>query len=163
MEMRSSGMIALTTRRFNDPAGLGYEGYWAVLALATLAWYEGRGKHGDVRRIIYSVMVGPLWYKRRVADDIIGFLYVLDYLEFLCVDRWKPGGWRACPKDWRATEKGYEWLKGKLTNLGLALEDILRQPDPSEVKNLIDNKIKQLYREHWTRVKRYEEVVGNVQ
>jgi hypothetical protein len=161
METMSYGMIVLTTRRFNDPAGLGYEGYWALIALAVLAWYEGRGKRGDVRRTVYSVMVGPAWYKRRVADGIVSFFHVLDYLEFMCADSWKPGGWRACLKDWRVTEKGYEWLKGKLANLGLALEDVLGQPSPPDVKNLIDNRIKQIYKEHWARIRRYEEATGH--
>jgi hypothetical protein len=149
-------------RRFNDLVGLGYEGYWAVLALAVLAWYENCGRRGDVRRILGGIISGPNGFRRRVVSRTVGFFYGLGYLEFMCVTRWRPGGWRSCPKDWRIAQKGYEWLGGKLANLGVTLEDVLSQPDPLGVKNLIDGKIKQLYREHWAHVRHYEEVAGSV-
>jgi hypothetical protein len=151
----------LTMRGFSDLAGLGWQGYWPLLAMAVLAWHEGRGRRGDVRRVVGAIIPGPDWYRRRVVRRVVGFFHSLGYLDFACVDRWRSYGWRECPRSWKVTERGYDWLRGKLANLGLVLEDVLRQTDPLGVKNLIDGRIKAIYKEHWERVRRYEEVVGS--
>jgi hypothetical protein len=151
----------LTARRFNDLIGLGFEGYPALLALAVLAWHEGRGSGGHVVGILKDVLVGSDWFREKLAYDAVYVLDVRGYLEFKCQNPvWKHGNWRRCPRDWRLAEAGYRRLQELLGNLGLTLSDIQRQPSPRDVKALIDGRIRQLYREHWARVKRYEEVAG---
>jgi hypothetical protein len=154
-------MIVLTTRRFNDLVGLGYEGYPTLLALALYAWHSRHSKGRDARFILYDILVGSKWFKSRVAGNIISILDSLGYLEFNCqTPTWRPLGWRRCPRDWRVTIRGYERLGELLSNLNLTLDDILKQPSPLEVKKLIDGRIRAIYREHWERVRRYEEYVS---
>jgi hypothetical protein len=154
-------MIVLTTRRFNDLIGLGYEGYPTLLALALYAWHSRHSKGRDARFILYDILFGSKWFKSRVAGNIISVLDTLDYLEFNCqTPIWRPMGWRRCPRDWRVTARGYQRLQELLSRLGLTLDDILRQPDPFEVKKLIDGRIRDIYREHWERVRHYEEFVA---
>jgi hypothetical protein len=151
-------------RRFNDLIGLGYEGYPVLLALALLAWHEKRGARRSARSILEEILVGSTWFKKKVAEETVWCLDSRGYLEFACQDfRWRPGGWRRCPRDWRVTQRGYARLQELLQNIGLTVEDVLKQPSPIEVKNLIDGRIREVYREHWARVKHYEEVAGNVQ
>jgi len=153
----------LTTRRFNDPVGLGREGYPTLLALALFAWHSQHSKGRDARRILYEVVVGPNWYRSRVVDGVLDSLNARGYLNFLCQSpMWKPGGWRRCTRDWKVTVTGYERLKEMLSNIGLTLEDVLVQPSPQEVKNIIDSRIRQVYRVHWGRIRRYEEVAREV-
>jgi hypothetical protein len=148
-------------RRFNDLVGLGYEGYPTLLALALLAWYEKRGVRRSARSVLIEVLAGSDWFKKKVAEDVVSYLDSRGYLEFECQSPvWRPLGWRRCPKDWRVTVRGYERLQQLLSNLGITVEDVLGQPSPLDVKNLIDSRIKTVYREHWARVKRYMEVVG---
>jgi hypothetical protein len=145
-------------RRFNDPAGLRRHGYTILLALALFAWSSRHSRGLDARRVLYNVMAGfTKWYRERVAHSIIDALDSWGYLDFSCQSPWRPGGWRRCPREWKLTERGYARLQELLGNLGLTLDDILQQPSPSEVKALIDGRIRQLYREHWERVRRYEE------
>jgi hypothetical protein len=152
-------MIVLTTRRFNDLAGLRWHGYPILLALALFAWSSEHSRGRDARRILYDVMVGfTKWYKERVAYSILDALNSWGYLDFNCQTPWKPRGWRRCPKEWKLTERGYARLQELLGNLNLTVDDILQQPSPQDVKALIDGRIRQLYREHWERVRRYEEV-----
>jgi hypothetical protein len=151
----------VSARRFNDPAGLGWQGYPALLALAVLAWHEKRGQRRSASSILYEVLPGSDWFKKKVARAVVSGFDSWGYLEFKCQSpMWRPLGWRRCPRDWRLTERGYEVLQKLLGNLGLALDDILRQPGPLDVKNLIDSRIKTIYREHWERVRRYEVVAG---
>jgi len=157
MVMRSSGIPSMR-RRFNDPIGLGREGYPTLLALALFAWHSQHSKGRDARRVLGEVVLGPEWYRERVVGSIIYGLDAWGYLDFSCQSPWRPGGWRRCPRDWELTERGYRRLQELLSNLGLTLEDILQQPSPRDVKALIDGRIRQLYREHWERVRRYEEV-----
>jgi hypothetical protein len=151
----------LTTRRFNDLIGLGYEGYPTLLALALYAWHSRHSKGRDARFILYDILVGSKWYKSRVTNGILGILDSLGYLEFKCQSPiWRPLGWRNCPKDWSVTVRGFERLQELLSNINLTLDDILKQPSPFEVKKLIDDRIKAIYREHWSKVKRYEDTVA---
>jgi hypothetical protein len=160
MAMMSYGMIVLTTRRFNDLVGLGYEGYPTLLALALYAWHSRHSKGRDARFILYDILVGSKWFKSRVVTNIISILDSLGYLEFKCqTPIWKPLGWRNCPKDWVVTVRGYERLQELLSNINLTLDDMLKQPDPFEVKKLIDGRIRAIYREHWERIRHYMEVV----
>lgn len=162
MEMKNYGMIMLTTRRFNDPVGFGYEGYPTLLALAVFAWHSEHSRGKDAKRVLYKVLTGVKSYKARVAGLVIDRLNSLDYLSFECQSPlWKPRGWRACPRDWRLTAKGRERLGELLQNLGLTIEDVLRQPSPSDVKTLIDGRIRAIYREHWEKARKYEEVAGH--
>ena len=148
-------------RRFNDLVGLGFEGYPTLLALALYAWHSRHSRGADARFILYDLLFGSKWFKSRVAGNIIFVLDSLGYLEFDCqTPIWRPGGWRRCPRDWRLTEMGYRRLQELLSNLGLTVEDVLRQPGPFEVKKLIDGRIRDMYREHWERVRRYEEYVS---
>jgi hypothetical protein len=148
-------------RRSNDPAGLGHEGYPALLALALYAWHSGHSGGGDARSILHDFLSGSKRFKSRVANSIIASLDSLGYLEFNCqTPIWRPLGWRRCPKDWRVTVRGYERLEELLSSINLALDDILKQPNPFEVKKLIDGRIRAVYRELWARVRRYEELVA---
>lgn len=145
-------------RRFHDVVGLGADGYPLLLALALFAWHSQNSKGRDARRVLREVLVGPDWYRSRAVREILDSLSARGYLDFQCQTPMKPGNWRRCTRDWKVTEEGYKWLKGKLSNLGLTLEDVLVQPNPLEVKKIIDSRIKQFYRVHWGRVRRYEEV-----
>jgi hypothetical protein len=152
------------SRRFNDLVGLGYEGYPVLLALALYAWHEKRGRRRGARSVLEEVLVGSAWFKERVAEETVYLLDSRGYLEFACQDPWwRPGGWRRCPRDWKLTARGYDRLRELLQNLGLTLDDVIRQPSPLDVKNLIDGRIREVYREHWERVRRYEEAVEGVQ
>jgi hypothetical protein len=147
-------------RRFNDPVGLGWRGYPVLLALAVLAWHEHRGSKGHVASIVRDVLVGSEWFREKVAREVVSSFDSWGYLEFECQSpMWRPMGWRRCPRAWKLTARGYERLQQLLSNLGLAVEDVLKQPSPLDVKNLIDSRIKAIYRDHWERVRRYEEVV----
>ena len=158
MSYDDEGLHSSSVRRFNDLAGLGWQGYPALLALAVLAWHEGRGSGGHVARILTGVLAGSDWFKEKLAYDTVYALCAWGYLDFGCLgNRWQPWGWRRCPRDWELTERGYRRLQELLSNLGLTLNDILRQPSPQDVKALIDGRIRQLYRQHWERVRRYEE------
>lgn len=118
----------------------------------------------SARSILEEVVVGSAWFKERLAEETVYFLDARGYLEFACQGfGWRPGEWRRCPRDWRVTQRGHARLQELLQNLGLTLDDVIRQPSPTEVKNLIDGRIREVYREHWERVKRYEEVAGDVQ
>jgi hypothetical protein len=151
-------------RRFDDLVGLGYEGYPALLALAVLAWHESRGSRGHVASIVRDVLVGSEWFKKKLAYDVVYALNIRGCIEFSCQGPvWKRGGWRRCPRGWRLTERGYGRLRELLQNIGLTLDDVLKQASPTDVKNLLDSRIKQLYHEHWERVRRYEEVASSVQ
>jgi hypothetical protein len=148
-------------RRFNDLIGLGYEGYPTLLALALYAWHEKRGQRRSASSMLYEVLPGSDWFREKAARGVVSSLDSRGYLEFECQSLiWRPGGWRRCPKEWRLTVRGYERLQGLLQNIGLTLEDVLGQPSPLDVKKLIDSRIKAVYREHWERVRRYEEVVA---
>jgi hypothetical protein len=162
MAVRSSGILGM--RRFNDLVGLGWQGYPVLLALAVLAWHESRGFRWHVASIIRDVLVGSDWFKSKLARDVVYAFVVWGYIRFGCQSpAWRHYGWRRCPRDWRVTEKGYARLRELLENIGLTLDDVLRQPSPLDVKNLVDSVIRAVYREHWERVRRYEEVVGGVQ
>jgi hypothetical protein len=154
------GMI----RRFNDLAGLGWHGYWELLVLAILTWLAWHKHHYgamDVKYAVYKILKAPLGFKRRVVEGVIGSLESRGLLEFICQSPvWRPGGWRKCPRDWRVTSEGYNWLSNKLSNLSLTIEDVLKQPSPHDVKNLVDNRIREIYKKHWERVRKYEEVAG---
>jgi hypothetical protein len=150
-----------TVRRFNDLIGLGYEGYPVLLALAILAWHEKRGRRRSATSILYEVLPGPGRFKNKTASGVVSSLDARGYLEFECQSPiWRPSGWRRCPRAWRLTVRGREKLQGLLQNIGLTLNDILAQPGPLDVKTLLDGKVRELYAEHWTRVRRYEEVAG---
>jgi hypothetical protein len=154
-------MTALTTRRFNDPVGLGYEGYPVLLALALYAWHERRGVRVSARSVLTEVLAGSDWFKKKVAEEVVWCLDSRGYLEFECQSpMWRPLGWRRCPRDWKLTVRGYERLQELLQNIGLTLDDVLRQPSPLNVKNLIDGRIKSIYKEHWERVRCYMEVAA---
>jgi hypothetical protein len=147
-------------RRFNDLVGLGFEGYPALLALALYAWHERRGERRSASSILYEVLQGSEWFREKRARGVVSSLDSRGYLEFECQSpMWRPGGWRRCPRDWRLTEMGYRRLQELLGNLNLTVDDILQQPSPQDVKALIDGRIKTVYREHWERVRRYEEAV----
>jgi hypothetical protein len=159
--MMNSEMLNMT-RRFSDLAGLGDDGYFTLLALAVFAWHSEHGRGRDAKRVLYKVLAGSSFYKARVAGSAIDRLNSLDYLSFECQSPiWKPRGWRACPRDWRLTVKGRERLGELLQNLGLTIEDVLKQPSPPDVKTLIDGRIRAIYREHWEKVRKYEEVAGH--
>jgi hypothetical protein len=148
-------------RRFDDPVGLWDTSYPVLLALALFAWYEGRGRRGDARYILFKVFKGPTWFKSRIVGDLLDQLDAWGYLEFECQNPfWKPMGWYGCPRAWRLSIRGRERLETLLSNLGLTVDGVLGQPSPLDVKNLIDSRIKAVYREHWERVRRYEEVVA---
>jgi hypothetical protein len=148
-------------RRFDDLIGLGYEGYPVLLALALYAWHEKWGQRRSASSMLYEVLPGSDWFREKVARGVVSSLDSWGYLEFECqTPIWRPLGWRRCPWAWRLTVRGYERLQGLLSNIGLTLEDILKQPSPLEVKNLIDGRIRTIYKEHWERVRRYEEVVA---
>jgi hypothetical protein len=151
-------------RKYSDLLGLGREGYPVLLALALYAWHERRGRRRSARSVLEEVLVGSERFKERVAEETVYLLDSRGYLGFACQDPlWKPGGWRRCPRDWRLTERGYDRLRELLRNLGLTLDDIIVQPSPLDVKNLIDSRIREAYREHWERVRRYEEATEGVQ
>ena len=161
--MTSSGMKTLTTRRFNDLIGLGYEGYPTLLALALFAWHSQRSKGRDARGVLKDALVGSDWFKKKMARIVVDSLDSRGYLEFECQNPiWRPMGWLRCPRGWRLTVRGCERLQGLLQNIGLTLEDVLGQPSPLDVKNLIDSRIKAVYREHWERVRQYEEATREV-
>jgi hypothetical protein len=148
-------------RRFNDPVGLGREGYPVLLSLALFAWHTYHSRGVDARRVVLEVLVGSDWFKRKVVWSVLSCLDSLGYLFFECQSPiWRPGGWRRCPKNWDITVAGYARLQELLQNLGLTVEDVIRQPSPLDVKALIDSKIKAIYREHWERIKAYEVAVS---
>jgi hypothetical protein len=148
-------------RGFNDPAGLGWQGYPALLALALFAWHEKRNLKWDARRILGMVVVGHDWYRKRFVRSVISSLDSWGYLRFECQSFiWRPLGWLKCPREWGLTELGRARLQELLFNIGLAPDTVLKQPNQFEVKALIDNRIRQLYREHWERVRRYEAVAA---
>jgi hypothetical protein len=150
-------------RRFDDLVGFGWQGYPTLLALALLAWHEKRGLIWDARRILGMVVVGSEWYRKRFVRDVISSLDSWGYLDFSCQSPiWRPLGWLRCPRDWRLTELGRERLQELLSNLNLTLDDVLKQPNQFEVKMLIDNRIREIYKEHWERVRAYEATVSKV-
>jgi hypothetical protein len=148
-------------RRLDDLVGLGYDGYPALLALALYAWHEKRGLRRSASSILYEILSGSDWFKEKTARGAVSSLDSRGYVDFECQSpTWRPEGWRRCPKAWRLTVRGYERLQGLLSNIGLTLDDVLSKPSPVEVKNLIDGRIREVYREHWDRVRRYEEAVA---
>ena len=148
-------------RRFNDLIGLRYEGYPVLLFLSLFAWHTYHSKSKDARSVVREVTEGSEWFKRKVVAGVIDYLDSAGYLYFKCQSpMWRPGGWRRCPRDWEVTVPGYARLQQLLSNLGLTVQDILQQPDPRSVKILIDGRIRDVYREHWERVRRFEEVAG---
>jgi hypothetical protein len=148
-------------RRFDDLVGLGWQGYPVLLALALLVWHEKRGQRRSASSILHEVLPGSDWFREKAARGVVSSLDSWGYLEFECQSpMWRPMGWRRCPRAWRLTVRGYERLQGLLQNIGLTLEDVLGQPSPLDVKNLVDSRIKAVYKEHWERVKRYMEAVA---
>jgi hypothetical protein len=148
-------------RRFNDPVGLGREGYPVLLALVLFAWHEYNSRGRDARSVVRDVLTGSDWFRKKVAWSVLSCLDSLGYLFFKCQSPiWRPQGWRACPRDWSITVAGYARLRELLANLSLTVDDVLKQPSPLDVKVLIDSRIKAIYREHWERIKAYEAVVS---
>jgi len=148
-------------RGFDDLAGLGWQGYPALLALALFAWHEKHARGRDARDILHEVLQGPVRFKRKTAGGAVSSLDSWGYIEFECQSPiWRPGGWRGCPKAWKLTARGYGRLQELLQNMGLTLNDILAQPGPPDVKALLDGKVRELYAGHWARVRRYEEAAG---
>jgi hypothetical protein len=144
-------------RRFNDPLGLGWEGYPTLLALALFAWHSKHSKGVDARRVLSEVVVGSDWFRKRVVRNVIDSINFWGYLDFECqLQTWRFVSWRECPRDWRVTFMGYARLQELLSNLNLTLNDILQQTNPQSVKKLIDDRIREIYKEHWERVRRYE-------
>jgi len=151
-------------RRLIDLVGFGYEGYPVLLSLAFFAWHTYRSKGVDARSVVRELLVGSEWFKKKVTWSILSYLDSSGYLYFRCQSPiWRPGGWRRCPREWEITVPGYARLQQLLANLGLTVQDILKQPDPSSVKALIDSKIKELYHEHWERVRAYEAAASNAE
>jgi hypothetical protein len=150
-------------RRFNDPIGLGREGYPALLFLSLFAWHTYHSKNVDARSVVREVVVGSEWRKRVVVSSVLGYLDSAGYLHFQCQSPiWRPGGWRMCPRDWDITVAGYARLQQLLANLGLTVNDILQQPNPHSVKTLLDDRIRQIYRELWSKIKKYEDEVSKI-
>jgi hypothetical protein len=147
--------------RFHNLLGFGHESYTVLLALSLFAWHTYHSRGVDARRVLKEVLVGSDWFKKRVVASILTYMDSCGYLYFKCQSPfWRPGGWRRCHKDWEVTVPGYARLQQLLDNLGLRVEDVLKQPDPHSVKKLLDERIRLLYREHWERVRRYEETVA---
>jgi hypothetical protein len=150
-------------RRFNDPIGLGREGYPVLLFLSLFAWHTYHSKNVDARSVVREVVVGSEWRKRVVVSSVLGYLDSAGYLYFQCQSPiWRPGGWRNCPKAWDITVAGYARLQQLLANLGLTVNDILQQPNPHSVKTLLDDRIRQLYRELWSKIKEYEDAASKM-
>ena len=148
-------------RGFDDLAGLGWQGYPALLALALFAWHEKHARGRDARDILHEVLQGPVRFKRKTAGGAVSSLDSWGYIEFECQSPvWRPGGRHGCPKAWKLTARGYERLQALLQNIGLTLNDMLAQPGPPDVKALLDGKVRELYAGHWARVRRYEEAAG---
>jgi hypothetical protein len=151
-------------RRFNDPVGLGFHSYWELLALALFAWHEKRSLIWDARRILGMVVFGHEWFRKRFVRSVISSLDSWHYIHFECQSFiWRPEGWRECPSKWRLTDWGREKLQELLANIGLSLDTVLKQPNQFEVKGLIDNRIRSIYRELWERIRRYEAAVSNAE
>jgi hypothetical protein len=146
--------------RFHNLLGFGHESYMVLLALSLFAWHTYHSRGVDARRVVREVLIGSDWFKKRVVASILTYMDSNEYLYFKYQSPfWRPGDWRRCPRDWEVTVPGYARLQQLLDNLGLKVEDVLKQPDPHSVKKLLDERIRLFYREHWERVRRYEEAV----
>jgi hypothetical protein len=152
------------TRGPIDLVGFGYEGYPVLLFLSLFAWHTYHSRNVDARSVVREFVEGSEWFKRKVVVGVLGYLDSAGYLYFKCQSPvWRPMGWRRCPRDWEVTVPGYARLQQLLANLGLTVDDVLKQPSPSKVKELIDSRIREIYRGHWERVRAYEVAVSNIE